>query len=486
MGGGGRPVGPFQPLGDGGVQPRPAAGRDPVVQHRPVEVVVEAEPRRHRPVRPGHRAGGPQEAAVAGQRRAALLGRLDVRGPVGGGRGGGELDPGDGGRLQHGQVGGVQPLELELEQAAEVVGDLGIVAGWTRRQLPAARRRPQDAGVGPGLGELDDEQRDPVGSPVHQPGQLLGDVGPGEVAAQDRGDRLGAELAEPELVGQPPQPQLGAGVADRGAAGEGVGRPVGADHQQPGRDVPPGQPLQQVDGRGVGPVQVLEDQDQGPVRGGGLQRLGRLPQHPLPGPAEGPPFQVGPVGGLDQRRHLGQPGRGEAGQQRRRPGVDLAQTVEGVEDRQVRLWRAPLLETLATGDQPRPLPPDLAGERLHQRRLPDAGLAGDEHDLPPPLPGEVVQPAQPLQLRLPPDRGHAVRERRRGGARLRLLDRGEELVAAAVDGADHPPAPGRCRRPPCGRPSPGWPAPSRSRSGCPRSRPAARSWATTRSRWRTR
>jgi len=29
---------------------------------------------------------------------------------------------------------------LELEQAAEIVGDLGIVAGWTRRQLPADRR----------------------------------------------------------------------------------------------------------------------------------------------------------------------------------------------------------------------------------------------------------------------------------------------------------------------------------------------------------
>ena len=141
----GRPVGPFQPLASGGVQPRPAAGRDPVVQHRPVEVVVEPEPRRHRPVRPGHRAGGPQEAALAGQRRAALLDRLDVGGPVSGGRGGGELDPGDGGRLQHGQVGGVQPLQLELEQAAEVVRDLALAAAGPGRQLPApaaGRRTP--------------------------------------------------------------------------------------------------------------------------------------------------------------------------------------------------------------------------------------------------------------------------------------------------------------------------------------------------------
>jgi hypothetical protein len=356
---------------------------------------------------PVGRRNRPWRASAAQRSSAAST----VPAAVGGGRRGGELHAADRGRLQHGEVGGVQPFELELEQAAEIVGDLGIVAGWLRHQLPAARRRPQDAGVGPGLGELDDEQRDPVGSPVHEPGQLLGDVGPGEATAQDRGDRLGAELAEPELVGQPPQPELGAGVADRGAVGEGVGRPVGADHQQPGRDVPPGQPLQQVDGRGVGPVQVLEDQHQRPVRAGGFQRLRRLTQHPSPGPAQGPLFQVGAVGGLDQRRHLGQPGRGHPGQQRHRSGVDLAQAAERVEDRQVRLWRTPLLETLATGDEPRPLPPDLAGERLHQRRLPDTGLAGDEHDLPPPLPGEVAQRVQPSQRR-----SRSIRSAPAGGA----------------------------------------------------------------------
>ena len=59
---------------------------------------------------------------MPGQGRAASLDRLDAAGPVAGGRRGGELDPADGGRLQHGQVGRVQPLQLELEQAAEVVG----------------------------------------------------------------------------------------------------------------------------------------------------------------------------------------------------------------------------------------------------------------------------------------------------------------------------------------------------------------------------
>ena len=162
-------------------------------------------------------------------------------------------------------------------------------------------------------------------------------------------------------------------------------------------------------------MEVLQHQHQRTVRGDGLQRLGRLPQHPLPRPAEGPARQVVPVAGLDQGRHLGQPGRGQAGQQGHGPGVGPAQPVEGVEDRQVRLGRAPLLEALAPGDQARPLPLDPGRERLHQRRLPDPGLAGHEHELAPSRLGEAVQPAQPLQLGLPPDRGHARHRRDRSG-----------------------------------------------------------------------
>ena len=202
-----RPVGPFQPLAGGGVQPRPPAGRDAVVQHGAVEVVREPEPRRHRPVRPGHRAGGPQEAALAGEGRAAPLDRLDGPGPVAGGRRGGELGAGDGGRLQHAEVLGVQPLQLELEQAAEVVRDLAVGAVGAGRQLPAPGRRPQDPGVGPGLGELDDEQRHPVGAPVHQ-------LGPGRRRRRPRGGRAPAPRPPRPGRARPagaPRPVRGAG-----------------------------------------------------------------------------------------------------------------------------------------------------------------------------------------------------------------------------------------------------------------------------------
>ena len=435
----GRSVGPFQPLASGGVQPRPAAGRDPVVQHRPVEVVVElgTPPTPSRPPRPPGRwpaGSGPGGRAPRSAPRPPRRRRARLRG-----RGGGELDPGDGGRLQHGQVGGVQPLELELEQAAEVVRDLALAAAGTGRQLPAPAHRAQDAGVGPGLGELHDEQRHPVGASVHQPGQLLGNVGSGEVAPQHRGHRRDTELAQPELGGQAAQPQAGAGVGDRGGAGQGVGRPVGAHQQQPGRRRPPGQPLQQVDGRGVGPVEVLEHQHQRTVRGHGLQRLGRLPQHPLPRPAQGPaaPGRPGRPGSTragiwisqvgarrDSRaaRPRGRPGTAGRGRRRR------AGTVRG--------------RPAARGTGPgRPGPPAPARPRPANAStsvdFPMPASPVTNTSCRTPCLGEAVQPAQPLQLRLPPDRGHARHRRDRVGAGP-LLDRGEELVAAAVDGADHP------------------------------------------------
>jgi hypothetical protein len=253
----GRPGGPLQPGRHGGVHPGPPGGRDAVVEHRPVEVVGEREPGRHGAVRPVDRPGGPQEAVLAGQGGAAALDLLHRPGPAGRGRGGGELDPGDGGRLEDRQVGGVQPLQLELDQAPQVVGERGLAAVRPAGQLPAAGRRPQDAGVPPGLGELAHEQRNPVGPPVHRPGQLLRDLGPWELALQHLVDRRRVQLAEGELVHPSPQPQVGPGVPDRVAGGQGVGRAVGADQQQPGRGVPGGQPGHQVDGGGVGPVQVL-------------------------------------------------------------------------------------------------------------------------------------------------------------------------------------------------------------------------------------
>ena len=184
---------------------------------------------------------------MAGQGRAAPLDLLGGLGRAGRGHARGELHPADRRRLQHGQVGGLQPLQLELDQAPQVVGDFGVGAARPG-QLPAARRRPQHARVHPRLGELGDEQGHAVGAAAHRPGQLLGDLAAVEPLRQRGPDGVGVELAEPQLGRPAPQEQVGGGRVDRVPGGAGVGRAVGADQQQPGPAVTAGQPLDHVDG----------------------------------------------------------------------------------------------------------------------------------------------------------------------------------------------------------------------------------------------
>jgi hypothetical protein len=179
-------------------------------------------------------------------------------------------------------------------------------------------------------------------------------------------------------------------------------------------------------------VQVLQAHDQGPVGGDGLQGLGDLAQHPLPGAAQGPPCHRLPVDGLQQRRHLDQPGGGDPAQQPDHLAVLAAQPGEGVEDRQVGLGRTALLQALAAGHGGPAVASRPAAERLDQRGLADAGLAGHERHLGPAGRGLTEQPGEPFQLQPAPG------QLRRGGRPGRRLDRGQELVPAAVDGADQP------------------------------------------------
>ena len=59
-------------------------------------------------------------------------------------------------------------------------------------------------------------------------------------------------------------------------------RTIGPQHQQPSWPTAPGHIRQPLDGRRITPVQVLQHQDTGPVRGEHFHRLDQLPQHALP------------------------------------------------------------------------------------------------------------------------------------------------------------------------------------------------------------
>ena len=107
------------------------------------------------------------------------------------------------------------------------------------------------------LGELLDEQRVAigcVGDRRHQPGRgaAVGDQ------FHQTGDLVSGEATErdPVELGDAPE------VADRaGVRGGLVGRADGADHDQLVERPGAGEERQQREGRGVGPVEVLEHQD---------------------------------------------------------------------------------------------------------------------------------------------------------------------------------------------------------------------------------
>ena len=57
--------------------------------------------------------------------------------------------------------------------------------------------------------------------------------------------------------------------------------PIGAEHEQPGGLVPAGERAQDVDRRGIAPVEILEEEQEGTVGGDSLDGLDELPEHPL-------------------------------------------------------------------------------------------------------------------------------------------------------------------------------------------------------------
>jgi hypothetical protein len=87
-------------------------------------------------------------------------------------------------------------------------------------------------------------------------------------------------------------------------------------------------------------------------------------------------------------------------------------------------------------------------QRVHQRRLADARLAGHERHLPVAVEGPLEQGFEPYQLGLAPDRrGRKCRGDRPArrpvlGRPVAPAGRGDEPVAAAVDGLDEPRHPG--------------------------------------------
>jgi hypothetical protein len=308
----------------GRVQPGPLAGEEVVVdrlgEQRVAELVVVVAAR-HEHVTLDGVAHGPVE-----------VGGREVDDVAQGGVG--DAAAGDGGGPDHGDRGVVEALEPDQEHVGEVFGDAAVASGAGADQLLDEER----VALGPG-----DDVADAV----------LRDGDRAELVDETAyvGGRQGLHLDALDTGHACP---LGDLAAERVTAME-VVRAVGGDQGDRPVEATAEEEADQVAGRLVGPVEVLDDQEEGCLAADGLGEgmdaveqgplvgrhglgVGRLGQHPLPGEepqqsgvTEGDLVErVGELAG-DPAGHLGdgEVGQGAVGEVEAVTGEDLPALRDG-------------------------------------------------------------------------------------------------------------------------------------------------------------
>lgn len=293
-----------------------------------------------------------------------------------------EFDPGWPG--QHGEhpQQRLRPLVVRAHPGQQQLvqgGGQGAVAGRLAQQVLDEQRVARGAGQG----RPDEFGVRIVDQPVNQSG---GVIGAQPFQTDPAGDRQPAEFGEP---------------AGQQGTGHDRVRTVGRHQHQPFRGEVRGQVPQQVEGRPVRPVQVLDGEQH---RTRPTQPIDQL-QHRLE------QRQLGRAGsGLLQRpdRLRRGPARQQAGQvggELHLPadGARASQTTQGLDQRGER-QRLAGHGNAAAVQQGGPL---LAGRGAHQRGLADAGLAAEQHDRRCPFAGALERGAQFGQARITTDQAAA-------------------------------------------------------------------------------
>ena len=173
-----------------------------------------------------------------------------------------------------------------------------------------------------------------------------------------------------------------------------------------------------------------------------FDRIGQLPQHPIPDRPHEPLLKGGRLAWSKNARELREPHRRVSLERRDRPVAcwTPAQSHEGIEERLIRLAAAVLLD--AVGPRHRDaVPLAQSGERfLQDGTLSDPGLAADQAELtgPPPRSIEGVDDLVDLALSTNDRRGcRESRSIRRSDRRL-VHRSGDEAVATTVQRLDEP------------------------------------------------
>jgi hypothetical protein len=170
----------------------------------------------------------------------------------------------------------------------------------------------------------------------------------GQVLA-DRGRR---QRSERDLLGEPVQDELPREPEERVVGRAQLGWAITGDQQEPGGFSPPGQEGDRLEGRRVGPVQVLEPDDQLTLLGQGLQERRQLAEHAAGRRRSPSPGVRLALGGIEEGACLPQPGRRPAPHRLGHGPAALAapEAFERLDQREIRIPATILLHALAEAD----------------------------------------------------------------------------------------------------------------------------------------
>ena len=131
------------------------------------------------------------------------------------------------------------------------------------------------------LDEVDHEQGIAFAAPVNQPREPFRWLMRGEPDPQVLRNCVFSQVIEWELSRESMRLQFPLDGLQWMVTQHHVDRSIRPNHDQPRRVPAPCQISDEVHGRVVAPVQILEHQDQGPFRRHRLEGVGNLAQHPL-------------------------------------------------------------------------------------------------------------------------------------------------------------------------------------------------------------
>ena len=225
-----------------------------------------------------------------------------------------------------------------------------------------------------------------------------------------------------------------------------VHRPLCDDHHcLRGRPLA-GQSGDEIDSRGIHPLQILEHPQQGRFQVERVQHLPDLAQHAFPGRPENLLLQHLALFAVQQRRELHQPGGRLRGQNLHHSfsPCTMAQLTHCFQHRVIGFRASVPFHALSAGDaEGWFLGRGLALEFVHQSRLSNSRLPRDEDDLALALQCLSEAGSQRTKLAVSAHQSAAIQARRRpGSSRLALLHRGHKPIPAPGQGLDKKRIPG--------------------------------------------